>query len=262
MDTLQQIARVDHPAEPEAGPDTIICFGDAIQLTAVGGDTIYWTPNVDIDDDNSFNPIVSPQVTTTYVAHITYGVCPFDTANVLVEVNATPLLGVASAFEILKGDSVILSNETLPYDTIFWQPPTGLSCDDCASPLAKPDTTTTYSVTIIDSLGCTNTKLVTVAVVEKCSEDQIFVGNGFTPNGDGVNDVAYARLQGLKRLIIFRIFVRWGILVFETNDSYTGWNGENSKGEQHNSGVYVYVVEAECFSGSKLTKTGNVTIIN
>jgi gliding motility-associated-like protein len=261
-DTVQQIARVDHPAEPDAWPDTIICYGDAIQLTAVGGDTIYWTPNIDIDDANSFTPTVSPQVTTTYVANITYGVCPFDTANVLVVVNPTPLLGVATDFEILKGDSVILANETWLYDTIFWEPAAGLSCTDCASPLAKPDSTTTYSVTIIDSLGCTNTKFVTVTVVEKCNEDQIFVGNGFTPNGDGVNDLAYARLQGLKRLIIFRIFDRWGNLVFETNDSYTGWDGKNSKGEQLNSGVYVYIVEAECFSGTKLTKTGNVTIIN
>lgn len=262
MDTLQQIARVDHPAEPEAWPDTIICYGDAIQLTAVGGDTIYWTPNIDIDNANSFTPIVSPQATTLYIAHITYGVCPFDTARVLVEVNPTPMLGVATSFEILKGDSVVLDNTTDLYDTIFWEPAAGLSCADCASPLAKPDSTTTYTVTVIDSLGCTNTKMVTVTVVEKCSEDQIFVGNGFTPNGDGVNDIAYARLQGLKKLIIYRVFDRWGELVFETNDPYNGWDGKNSKGEKLNSGVYVYIVEAECFSGSKLTKTGNVTIIN
>ncbi len=262
MDTLQQIARVDHPAEPAAWPDTIICYGDAIQLTAVGGDTIYWTPAIDIDDANSFTPTVSPQVTTTYVANITYGVCPFDTARVVVEVNPTPLLGVATEFEILKGDSAFLDNATGLYDTIMWEPAAGLTCTDCASPWAMPDSTTTYTVTVIDSLGCSNTKTVLVTVIEKCSEDQIFVGNGFTPNGDGVNDMAFARLQGLKRLVTFRIFDRWGDLVFETNDSYQGWDGKNSKGKQLNSGVYVYIVEAECFSGTILTKTGNVTILN
>ncbi len=261
-DTLQQIARVDHPAEPEAGPDTIICFGDAIQLTAVGGDTIYWTPAIDIDDANSFTPTVSPQVSTTYVANITYGVCPFDTARVVVAVNPTPELGVAGDFEILKGDSAFLDNSTGLYDTIFWEPAAGLTCTSCASPWAMPDSTTTYTVTVIDSLGCINTKTVLVRVVEKCSEDQIFVGNGFTPNGDGVNDKAFARLQGLKGLVVFRIFDRWGDLVFETNDPAIGWDGNNSKGKQLNSGVYVYIVEAECFSGSIITKTGNVTIIN
>jgi gliding motility-associated-like protein len=260
-DTLQQIARVDHPAEPEAWPDTIICFGDAIQLTARGGDTIYWTPAIDIDNPNSFTPTVSPQVTTTYVANITYGVCPFNTARVEVRVNPTPQLDVEPVFEILRGDSVVLTTLTGLYDTIFWEPDTFLSCNNCASPLAKPDSTTVYNVTVIDSLGCVNTKEVRVVVEVKCTEDQIFVGNGFTPNNDGVNDVAYARLQGLKRLIIYRIFDRWGALVFETNDPFNGWDGKNSKGEQLNSGVYVYMVEAECFNGQTLIKTGNVTII-
>lgn len=260
-DTLQQIARVDHPAEPAAGPDTIICFGDAIQLTASGGDTIFWAPAVDIDNANSFTPIVSPQVTTTYVANITYGVCPFDTAKVVVEVNPTPLLEINSTFNILKGDSVVLETATGIYDTIFWEPATWLDCTDCPSPQSKPDSTIIYTVTVIDSLGCINTKEVLVRVEVKCSEDQIFVGNGFTPNGDGVNDIAYARLHGLKGLIMYRIFDRWGDLVFETNNAYEGWDGKNSKGEQLNSGVYVYIVEAECFSGQKLTKTGNVAII-
>lgn len=260
-DTSRQIARVDHPAEPAAWPDTIICYGDAIQLTAAGGDTIFWTPAIDIDDAYSFTPTVSPLVSTIYVANITYGVCPFDTARVEVLVNPTPELGVATDFEILKGDSAYLDNSTGLFDTIIWEPAAGLTCTDCASPWAKPDSTTTYTVTVIDSLGCTNTKTVLVRVVEKCSEDQIFVGNGFTPNGDGVNDLAFARLQGLKRLVVFRIFDRWGDLVFETNDPLIGWDGKNSDGKQLNSGVYVYIVEAECYSGSILTKTGNVTII-
>lgn len=260
-DTLQQIARVDHPAEPAAWPDTIICYGDAIQLTAVGGDTIFWSPDIDIDDPHSFTPTVSPLVSTTYVANITYGVCPFDTARVEVLVNPTPELGVAPDFEILKGDSAFLDNSTGLFDTIIWEPAAGLTCTDCASPWAMPDSTTTYTVTVIDSLGCTNTKTVLVTVVEKCDPEQIFVGNGFTPNGDGVNDIAFARLQGLKRLVVFRIFDRWGDLVFETNDPLIGWDGKNSGGKQLNSGVYVYIVEAECYSGSILTKTGNVTII-
>jgi len=178
-----------------------------------------------------------------------------------VEVNPTPLLEVNSTFNILKGDSVILETATGIYDTIFWEPATWLDCTDCPSPQSKPDSTIVYTVTVIDSLGCINTKEVLVRIEERCSEDQIFVGNGFTPNGDGVNDIAYARLRGLKGLIMYRIFDRWGNLVFETNNAFEGWDGKNAKGEQLNSGVYVYIVEAECFSGEKLTRTGNVAII-
>jgi gliding motility-associated-like protein len=170
-------------------------------------------------------------------------------------------LEVNSTFNILKGDSVVLETATVIYDTIFWEPATWLSCTDCPSPQSKPDSTILYTVTVVDSLGCTNTTNVLVVVEVKCNEDQIFVGNGFTPNGDGVNDIAYARLRGLKGLIMYRIFDRWGNLVFETNNAFEGWDGKNAKGEQLNSGVYVYIVEAECFSGEKLTKTGNVAII-
>ncbi|CAN5140074.1 hypothetical protein BH09BAC1_BH09BAC1_07020 [soil metagenome] len=260
-DTLQKIARVDHPAEPQAFPDTIICYGDAIQLTAIGGDTIYWTPATNIDDEHSLRPIVSPLETTIYTAHITYGVCPFGTAQVEVRVNPTPQLDIDSLYSILKGDSVVLETTTGRYTSIVWQPATWLDCTTCASPQARPDTTISYTVTLTDSLGCVNVKTITVEVEERCTEDQIFVGNGFTPNGDGINDIAFARLHGLNKLIVYRIFDRWGDLIFETNNVFEGWDGKNSKGEQLNSGVYVYMVEAECFSGRKLIKTGNVAII-
>lgn len=260
-DTIVKQAIVDHPPAPEAAPDTSICEGNAVQLYSQGGDTLYWTPAGSLSDAGIYNPIATPLSTTTYTVYMTNGVCPWDTAQVTVNVDPTPFLESLEPTTILYGSQIELTTVAPVFDTVYWVPPDSLSCDTCLSPVANPLVTTIYTVTIIDSNGCTNTRSVAITVEERCDEDQIFVGNGFSPNGDGVNDRAYARLLGLKELTYFRIFDRWGNLMFETEDPNEGWSGENASGEQLNSGVYVYVVEAECFSGQKLIKTGNVTII-
>lgn len=260
-DTIVKTAIVDHPPAPEAYPDTSICEGSSVQLFSEGGDTLYWTPAESLSDAGIYDPIATPLTTTTYTVHMTNGVCPWDMAQTTVTVNATPYLESLEPTTILYGSNIELTTVAPVFDTVYWVPPDSLSCDTCLSPVASPLVTTIYTVTIIDSNGCTNTRSVAITVEEKCDEDQIFVGNGFTPNGDGVNDLAFARLLGLKELKYFRIFDRWGKLMFETSNPNEGWDGKNASGEQLNSGVYVYVVEAECFSGQKLVKTGNVTII-
>ena len=266
-DTIVKPVHVDLPPVAVAGQDTIICLGSSVQLHASGGDSIYWTPATFIDNAHSFNPMVYPQTNTIYLAHVTNGVCPFDTASVNVRVQPTPDIQLHDDVTILKGTSIELISPTDSTwfnpgsQTITWFPPDSLSCTNCPAPVARPIVTTTYTATIIDQYGCTNHKAITVTVNTNCSPDQIFVGNGFTPNGDGINDKAYARLYGLKSLKIFRVFDRWGRLMFETKDPNVGWDGKTKGGEQLNSGVYVYVVEAECFSGETITKTGNVTLI-
>ncbi|MDX2003384.1 MAG: PKD domain-containing protein [Chitinophagales bacterium] len=260
-DTLAQPIRVDHPALPIAGPDTIVCFGNSVQLFSSGGEMVYWWPPSGLDNPNTYNPVASPSISTIYIAHLTNGVCPYDTAHAVVEVVPTPLLTIDDTYDILRGSSITLNAGIERGNTIVWTPADSLSCTTCTNPIANPLESIIYTVTVTDTFGCTNTKQVAVNVDSKCSEDQIFVGNGFTPNNDGINDVAYARLYGLKGLKYFRIFDRWGALMFETRNESEGWEGKNKNGQQLNSGVYVYVVEAECFNGKTIVKTGNVTLI-
>lgn len=260
-DTLVKPVQVDYPFVAEAFYDSIICYGESIELLATGGDTVNWKPEVSLDDPHSFTPIATPEATVTYTADVANGVCPFNEASVTVTVIPTPTVNTIDDTEILLGSDITLSTSISSIDTFYWQPIDSLDCDTCISPITSPMATTQYIVTVIDEYGCTNADTVLITVDESCSEDQIFVGNGFTPNGDGTNDKAYARLLGLKKMYFYRIFDRWGELVFETNDPGEGWDGKNKGGKQLNSGVYVYVVEAECFSGQKLMKTGNVTLI-
>lgn len=85
------------------------------------------------------------------------------------------------------------------------------------------------------------------------------VPNAFTPNGDGANDRAVVIGFGISRMV-FRIYNRWGQLVFETNDRKQGWNGIFN-GKPQPMDVYAYTLEAEYFDGKKERKQGDITLI-
>jgi gliding motility-associated-like protein len=91
--------------------------------------------------------------------------------------------------------------------------------------------------------------------------------NTFTPNGDGQNDIFYPRGYGVKDLLVFRVFDRWGNLVHErtnakANDANVGWLGFDKNGtKQLNPGVYVYYIEGTCSNDDKVSFSGNITLI-
>ncbi|GIV34525.1 MAG: hypothetical protein KatS3mg031_2060 [Chitinophagales bacterium] len=260
-DTTRSVVIIDSPAVAVALRDTVICLGQSVQLFSSGGTTVYWTPNQFIDSMFSFNPIVNPPVTTTYWAHLTNGVCPYDSVAVEVVVMPPPIVETIEDRTILRGETIELTTYSNRYDSIVWRPADSLSCADCLSPLAGPDVNTTYTITVYDRWRCSNSDQVTISVDVECNEDLIFVANAFTPNDDGVNDVAYVHLRGMEKLNYYRVFDRWGKLVFETTDVNVGWDGTDLDGQQLNTGVFVYVVEAVCFYKKVLQKTGNITLL-
>jgi gliding motility-associated-like protein len=94
----------------------------------------------------------------------------------------------------------------------------------------------------------------------------IFVPNTFTPNGDGQNDVFYPRSgQANTRIVTFRVYNRWGELMFErdnimANDVANAWDG-SYQGNLPLPDVYVYVLDAVCENGKVINKKGSVTVI-
>jgi gliding motility-associated-like protein len=91
-----------------------------------------------------------------------------------------------------------------------------------------------------------------------CSEIQ--VPTGFSPNGDGVND--RFRLYGTDNVkqVSFRIYNRWGQVVYESHDAEAEWDG-HFKGEDTGTQTVAYLLEAELRDGRTQHQTGNITII-
>jgi gliding motility-associated-like protein len=85
------------------------------------------------------------------------------------------------------------------------------------------------------------------------------VPNAFTPNGDNENDVLFVRGQLLEKMV-FRVFNRWGEMVFETYDRSSGWDG-TFRGRQLDPDVYDWYLEATCIDESQSIIKGNVTLM-
>jgi len=106
--------------------------------------------------------------------------------------------------------------------------------------------------------GCKTTANILVNV-EKPRD--VFIPNVFSPDNDGKNDEFKILDSATQQIVSFRIFDRWGQLVFETDEITTGWNGV-FKGKRSPAGVYVYMIEAICpIDGSTFLKKGDVTIL-
>ncbi|MCD6366151.1 MAG: gliding motility-associated C-terminal domain-containing protein [Bacteroidales bacterium] len=144
-----------------------------------------------------------------------------------------------------------------PNVSFTWTPNYGLNCTNCTDVYAQPLETTTYQITYEDSAGCfLQTVNITVFVEEKYSID---VPTAFTPNGDGKNDVVYVKGWGIKNLLEFSIYNRWGEKVFTTDDINTGWDG-TFKGKPQNIDSYVYYVKGELYSGKEVDKKGTINL--
>jgi gliding motility-associated-like protein len=84
--------------------------------------------------------------------------------------------------------------------------------------------------------------------------------SAFTPNADLVNDYFRITPFNKNRLLNFRIYDRWGKMVFQTNNSLKGWDG-TFKNEPQGAGTYVYYLEMMGYSGKTIVQKGYVNLI-
>ncbi|MDB5247997.1 MAG: hypothetical protein JWQ40_2391 [Segetibacter sp.] len=85
------------------------------------------------------------------------------------------------------------------------------------------------------------------------------VPNAFTPNGDGINDKVYVRGFGISKMI-WRIYNRWGTVVFESNDRSRGWDGIYN-GSLQPKEVYHYVLDVQYSDKTNIQKKGDITLL-
>ncbi len=165
------------------------------------------------------------------------------------------------------GDSILLrasATHAQGMVDFVWEPPFSdwLSCLNCPETLVRPLDQISIRLRGIDSIGCEATDIVTLFV----SKSRIvLVPTGFSPNGDGENDLLLVHGQPNVRINTFRVFDRWGELVFEKedfdiNDPSTGWDGTHN-GQPAPLGVYLWFLEAEFPDGQTAIYRGQTTLI-
>ncbi|MBL7718193.1 MAG: PKD domain-containing protein [Flavipsychrobacter sp.] len=243
--------------------DSAMCYGDTIQLSCTNAAVWAWSPSYGLSDTTVGHPFAWPDTTITYTVISNQGSCIPDTNYVTVTVHPLPVVNLGPDIQISGGGSAQLMATGTNIDKVAWMPYSSLSCDSCLDPIATPKLTTNYIVYAFTDFGCVDTADIRVNVV--CEESQIFIPTVFTPNADGQNDVFYPRGKGVSGVKSFRIYNRWGELVFERtnfllNDETMAWDG-TFKGDIARPDVYVYMMEAICDTGEPMFIKGDVTII-
>lgn len=255
------ITTVPYPVA-NAGPDTTICFNTPALLRAShDGNSFTWTPTGTLLNSNTLNPTAYPTNSLEYIL-TSYDIrgCPKpgrDTVLVTVLPRIRPYAG---------NDTMVIVGQPLQLNaeggvSYYWSPPTGLNDRTIGNPIGIYDDgfdSIVYNVRVFNEVGCYDSAFVTVKVFK--TNPYVFVPSAFTPNGDGRNDVIRPIAVGVQQIKYFRIYNRWGQMIFHTTTNMKGWDGTIS-GTPQGSNVFVWMVSAIDYTGKPIFLKGTVTLI-
>jgi gliding motility-associated-like protein len=246
-------------------PDVKICEGEKIQLIASGLHHWEWIQNTaTLSAANIPNPFASPVTSTLYtVVGTDEANCFSDTATVMVTVAGKPGVNAGVDVQVMAGEAYPLNASAVGNIISYsWAPGTFLSCTDCEDPVAKPTQAVQYVLTVTNADGCKARDTVNISLM--CADSRVHIPDAFTPDNDGLNDFFSVSGQGITKVNYFRIYNRFGEIIFEKknydiNTSQSSWDG-SYKGRKVPAGTYIYMTELQCNDKSFIRK-GTVTVI-
>ncbi len=255
------IRTIPYP-QANAGNDLTLCFNTSGQLQAqITGNRFQWSPTAYLNNPNILNPLATPPRTTMYKLFVYDNLgCPkpgIDSVLVTVQPRIRANAG---------RDTVVIIGQPLQLNgsggvSYTWSPAIGLNSTIIPNPIGiygPGIDSVRYKLVVRDAAGCADSSYMTVRVYR--TPVSIFVPTAFTPNGDGLNDLARPICVGIRKIHYFTIYNRWGEMVFTTNQDRHGWNGIH-KGQPQGSAVFVWVVSAEDYDGKPYFGKGTVTLI-
>ena len=141
----------------------------------------------------------------------------------------------------------------------IWKPSAHLDDPSNTNPVFKVtnEIDQLYTIEIKTVAGCLTTD---TQFVKSIKEVKIYVPNAFTPNNNGLNDLLRPLLLGVKEIKFFRIYNRWGQLVYDMQSADRGWDG-TFKGMLQPSGTFVWLVQGLGLDNKIYTQKGITTLI-
>lgn len=245
-----------------AGNPVSICYGKTTTLHGSTDAVNYsWSPASSLLNENSLEPTAGPQSTTTYTITVTDNKgCPKPVTDT-VTVNVIPPVDAFAGNDttIIYGQPLQLNASGGTYYT--WSPSTGLDNPNIPNPvmnLSQGINSITYKLKVTTEEGCTGYDELNVRIFN--TKPEIFIPTAFTPNSDGLNDILKPTVAGMKEFKFFKVFNRYGQLLFSTAQQGVGWDG-SFEGKLQPSGTYVYIANAIDYLGEPYFKKGTVVLI-
>ena len=225
--------------------------------------TYQWAPSTAIiANGNTGMPLVDLTIADTYYVTITnQDNCEYVDSVFVDNTGTPPVLNITATPDTvyLGESSQLLATQNSNY-IYTWSPNGTLNDESIYNPIATPEFTTEYDLSIEDDSGCFNNAFITIVVLNPvCEEPFIFMPNAFSPNGDGENDILKVEGRTIDELYL-AVYNRWGELVFETTNPSEGWDGIYNN-ELSEPDVYGFYLKVKCTNGEEYFKKGNVTML-
>lgn len=225
----------------DLGKDSFVCEGAVYQINPGNYAEYVW-------QDQSRSNVYAATTAGTYFVTVKdqNGCSASDTIVLLAK--PKPSISMLKSLRICNPDTLITPKGI--FKTYLWQ-------DGSTDTSFRVREYGLFSFTATDSNNCSNT--ATLEVKNNCPPD-IFVPNAFTPqDNDGINDFFFPVIRNVRH-IEFKVYNRWGELLFETTQLNGVWDG-TFLNKPAIADVYVYTINFEAMSGEKGTRTGNVTLL-
>ena len=142
-------------------------------------------------------------------------------------------------------------------ESIFWSPATHLDNPEIYTPVFNSPQEQLYTIAIKTMSGCVT---VDTQLVKTVDHIEVYVPTAFTPNGDGVNDFLHPLSFGIKQVNYFKVFNRWGQLVFQMQSDQPGWDGR-LKGVKLEMQTVVWIFEGRGVDNNIYTRKGTSILI-
>jgi gliding motility-associated-like protein len=234
----------------------LICPPAATLLTATGGNNYQWQLN-NIAINGATSSTYEAKLPGVYSVIISDGFCSAKATNNSVLTTGNAQKGIKyDVLRLIKGQSYQLTARPLG-QSFTWLPSADLDNPFIQNPIITPTTSRLYQIKIETPGVCPVNDSLEVKIFLK---PDVFVPSAFTPNGDGKNDVLKPIPVQIKSFGSFKVFNRWGQLIYQTKKEGEGWDG-TVNGKLQPTGTYVWLFEGKDGDGNNLQLRGTTTLI-
>jgi len=231
-----------------------------VQLLATGGTFYQWSPATFLSATNIPNPtVINPTTTMQYIVAVkaTTG-CPkpaFDTVIVSVDPLIYANAGPQDTTAVLGEPMLLTGSGGVTY---LWTPSTWLNNPTIANPIALLEKDITYNLQVTSVAGCQKSDTIHIKLYKV--PPSFYVPSAFSPNNDNNNDILKPILLGMRTLNYFKVYDRWGKLIFSTSTKGQGWDG-TLQGNPQDPGTYVWMAAGETYTNELIVRKGYVVLV-
>ena len=259
--TIQPSPHVQFSALPSVCDyDSPFNITQAIELTNIPGSFAFFGKG--ISEQGLFYPQQAGAGTDTLLYTYTGADGCIDSTFQTINILAPPVVTAGNDTSVVINQPLQLQavSTDVNGDSFTWSPVTGLNDPGIANPISTLGLNTDsirYTVTATDTAGCYGQASIEVKVFNTIPD--IFVPNAFTP-GKASNNIFKPIPVGISSMRFFRVYNRWGQLIYSTSRMGDGWDG-TLLGKPQDTGSYVWMVQGTTYTGKTISKKGTMTLV-